>query len=167
MNTTKKVRRGAMAVVAAVTMAAGALALTLPASAGEPWPGEVVVEAGCVEGQGVVYVDIFDDFSAEYDVALLLGSDIIDLVEATTDTDEGENTIEFGPLEDGTYTVIVDWIQEQSDIGFLQIFDGDVTVDCVPDDTTTTSTTAVSPSSTSTAAPAAAAAAAATPRFTG
>ena len=152
-----------MAVVAAGTLAAGALALTLPASAGEPWAGEVVLDSGCIEGQGVVYVDIFDDFSAEYDVALLLGSDVIDLVEATTDTDEGENTIEFGPLEDGTYTVLVDWIQEQSEIGFVQVFDGDVTVDCVPDDTTSTT---MSPSSSSTA-PAVAAAAAAAPRFTG
>jgi hypothetical protein len=103
-------------------------------------------------------VDIFDEFSAEYDVFLYLGEQFVDSVEEITDTDEGEETVEFGPLADGTYTVFVYWIDEDQDV-----FEGDVTVDCTADVTPTvpTSPTSAAP------APAAAAAASAAPRFTG
>ncbi|MCD9622873.1 hypothetical protein [Rhabdothermincola salaria] len=152
-----KVRRGAMAVLAVGTLGLGAIGMMSPVSAGETWPGEVTVSAACVDGDGVVLVDIFDDFGAGYNVFLFLGEQL-DPVESALGVDEG--VTDFGPLVDGTYTVVVDWINEE-----IQVFEGDVTVDCVPDDTTTT--TAAPSSSTTTAAPAAAAAAAATPRFTG
>jgi hypothetical protein len=157
------VRRRKVAAAAAAVLGLGAVTLAAPALAGEPppvaiWDGEVITAAECVEGQGVVLVDIFDEFSAEYDVFLYLGEQFVDSVEEITDTDEGEETVEFGPLADGTYTVFVYWIDEDQDV-----FEGDVTVDCTADVTPTvpTSTTSAAP------APAAAAAASAAPRFTG
>jgi hypothetical protein len=162
-GTTKR-RRRLLAAVAVGLLGLSAATLISPASAGgQEWNGSVELGSECVDGEGVVLVDIFDDFSATYEVILYLGDDEVDFEGPVTDTDEGENTIEFGGLADGTYTVLVDWIE-----GFRFVFDGDVTVDCTPDQTSP-STSQVAPSS-SVSAPAptaAAAAAAATPRFTG
>ena len=152
-------RRAAVAAMAIAALVVGVMAS--PVAAGRAWEGQVDAGSDCIDGEGVVLVDIFDDFSADYDVLLFLGEDLVDSALDITDTDEGENTVVFGPLDDGIYTVQVEWLNEE-----LQVFDGEVTVACVPDETTTTTTTTVSPSSTSTA-PAAAAAASATPRFTG
>jgi hypothetical protein len=158
--------------MAMATLGLGTATLVSPASAGgQEWDGSVEVGSECVDGEGVVLVDIFDDFSATYEVILYLGNDEVDFVGPVTDTDEGEDTIEFGGLADGTYTVLVDWIE-----GFRFVFDGDVTVDCTSDPTgpstsqvapTSSTPTSSTPSSTTPAPTAAAAAAAATPRFTG
>lgn len=158
----REIRRpGAVAVGLALALAGGALAVGVPAGAQQlPTASADYV----CDGPGYIRVSIVDDFSTTYNVYI----DDVLVDEAVTDSDGG--TYGYGPYDDGVHNVRVFWNGGEQDI-----LDVDLTVDCVPDETTTTTTaaptttTTAAPSSTTTAAPrpAAAGAVVAAPRYTG
>ena len=145
---------------AAAAFVAGLLAFAAPASAGGQIVQSASATAFCDGGEGGIDVEIFDNFSTEYDVFIFQGDVEVDSVLNVTDTDEGLDPIIFAPLPDGVYTVEVLEVE-----GDFQFFD-DVTVDCGPPPEVPV--TEPAPPVTDTApAPAPAVAAAASPRFTG
>lgn len=150
--------RRIVAVGAAAAFVAGLLALAAPASAGGQIVQSASATAFCDGGEGGIDVEIFDNFSTEYDVFIFQGDVEVDSVLNVTDTDEGLDPIIFAPLPDGVYTVEVLEVE-----GDFQFFD-DVTVDCVPE---VPVTDPAPPVTDTTPAPAPAVAAAASPRFTG
>lgn len=158
-------RPRAAAVGVALAVAAGALVVGAPAGAQE-LPPTASADYVC-DGAGYIQVSIVDEFSTTYNIYI----DDVLVDEEVTDSDGG--TYGYGPYADGVHNVRVAWISGQQDI-----LDLDLTVDCVPDETTsttvasTTSTTAATSTTVTTAAtaparPAAAAAVVAAPRYTG
>ena len=150
------VRRATAAVVAAAAVFGGSVLATGPVSAQEA-PGAEA--ASTCDPEALILVGIDDVGEDTFDV--YIDGELVD--EGVTGS--GEDVYAYGPVDDGTYNVVVTWLDGDEDI-----LDTDVAVDCGPEPTTTTttaapSTTAVSPSTT--VAPTVRPAAAAPIKFTG
>lgn len=128
-------RPGRLALAALVFVIALVAAVAAPGQVGAQEPPSAAVEDACDAGEGFILVEIVDEGDSTFDV--VIDDELVD--EGIPES--GDDVYAYGPTDDGTYNVVVVWVETDE-----VILDTDVTVECAPEvPAPTTTTTTVAP----------------------